>query len=127
MKQTKREQKYSLSLKEKIGRDYLSGQYSYGKLAEIYGLESRSVVREMVKWYKKKNNFAGNAINMDLSKEPEESVAISYEVGDLQTRIKELEKSLSESELRRASVEVLLDISISETGYDPRKKGGTKQ
>lgn len=128
MKRTKENLRYPVSLKEKIGRAYLTGKYSYGKLAELYGLADKQVVVSMVKWYKKSINFEEIVSIMEESKASpegelfEEQGEPSVEVKDLLSRIKELESALYEEHLRRSSIEVLLDISVEETGYHPRKK-----
>ena len=133
MKTTKENLNYPRVLKEKIGRDYLTGKFSYGKLAELYGLTDGKVVAHMVKWYKKSINFAESISIMEESKDPSQEELSpleqlqSGEEQDLLGRIRDLERALLQEQLRRTSVELLLEISVEETGYDPRKKRGTKQ
>ena len=53
-KRVKSRNRYSNSLKRKIAKSYISGEASYGVLAEENGLRGKSVVKEFVKWYRRK-------------------------------------------------------------------------
>lgn len=133
MKQIKQKQKYATELKIEIAKAYLSGGFSYAKLASDYGLPHRWLVQGFVKWYQKKGNFVEKSkdIQSDMaSKTLEVSLLGADSQGKstlLLERIRDLEQQVRGAELERSRVEILLDISIEVTGYDPRKKSGTKQ
>ncbi len=44
---------YDPALKREIARRYLDNDFSYGVAAEAYGLPSKDVVKEFVRWYKR--------------------------------------------------------------------------
>lgn len=137
MKENNYYEKYPKSLKEAIARTYLSGKGSYQEVAESYGLSNRRVVIDIVKRYKKKGSFVEKADNMLshlVSNLEAASAEIPVPIADISlapsallAEIASLQKQLIEAELRRSSAEILLTISIEATGYDPRKKPGTKR
>lgn len=120
MKKTKsRHHRYPATLKRQIAREYLSGKFSYAVAAEEYGLKDKSVVKEFVRWYKKRGNIEG----METSK----SSKIESETGPNLDQVKELESKLAAAQLRISSLETLIDLAESELSIDIRKKSGTKQ
>ena len=50
----KKNNRYPIGLKRKIAKSYLSGEASYAVLAEENGLRDKTVVKEFVKWYRRK-------------------------------------------------------------------------
>ena len=46
--------RYPNSLKRKVAKSYLKGEASYDVLAEENGLRDKTVVKEFVKWYRRK-------------------------------------------------------------------------
>ena len=56
-KRVKRRTKYAEEFKRKIAKEYLAGKASYAILAEDYNLANKDVVREFVKWYKRRENL----------------------------------------------------------------------
>lgn len=112
--------KYPENLKRKVAQDYLTGKFSYSMGAEIYGLPNKDVVKEFVKWYRKKGDMSILTPNPMNAKE-------SQTVKTLQYRIAELEKRLSLSQLKIESLETMVDIADKEFGLEIRKKFGTEQ
>jgi len=127
-KRVKSRNRYSNSLKRKIAKSYLSGEASYGVLAEEHGLRDKSVVKEFVKWYRRKlseePNFEAQhkeALLMNQSKEADLSAS------ELQARVKELEQQLKRSELKTELLETMIDIAEEQFNVEIRKKSGTNQ
>ncbi|MEZ4886158.1 MAG: transposase [Chitinophagales bacterium] len=112
--------KYSENLKRKVAQDYLSGKFSYSMGAELYGLPNKDVVKEFVKWYRKKGDMSIlTPKSMDIKE--------SQTVKSLQSRIEELEKKLSLSQLKIESLETMVDIAEQEFGLEIKKKFETEQ
>lgn len=106
---------YESSLKIAVAREYLTSNLGYGKLAQKYGLNGPSVVREFVKWYKKRYPQGHE------QQQPEqtlESKGISDKQGD---------KALQQANLKIEALETLIEIAQKELGVDIVKKFGTKQ
>lgn len=127
-KREKSRNRYSNSLKRKIAKSYISGEASYGVLAEEHGLRDKSVVKEFVKWYRRKLSEEPNfedqhkeAVLMNQSKEEDLSAS------ELQARVKELEQQLKRSELKTELLETMLDIAEEQFNVEIRKKSGTNQ
>lgn len=56
-KRVKRGSKYPEDFKRKIAKEYLAGKASYAILAEDYNLLNKGVVREFVRWYKRREKL----------------------------------------------------------------------
>ena len=117
-KRTRQYNRYSVQLKRKIAKDYLSGSASYGILAEEHGLKNKDVVKEFVKWYKRQNP---ELEKMDLEKEK------SDQDPDQAARIKKLEAALRLSELKVEMLETMIDQAEQILSIEIRKKSGTNQ
>ena len=122
-KRVKNYHRYSVSLKRKVAKSYLSGEASYAILAEENGLRDKGVVKEFVKWYRQKTelepNFGEGFENSEMSKNLSEK--------GLKSRVNELEKRLKRSELKVELLETMIDIAESQFNLDIRKKSGAKQ
>ena len=105
---------YESSLKIAVAREYLTSNLGYGKLAQKHGLNGAHVVREFVKWYKKRYPD-GHEV------QPQQAL----ESKDL--RDKQGDKALQEANLKIEALETLLEIAQKELGIDIVKKFGTKQ
>jgi len=119
-KRVKSNNRYSLGLKRKIAKEYLSGKASYGILAEEHGLRDKSVVKEFVKWYRRQ---------LEAEKQENEEELEENEITNEgeSARIKELEKRLRELELKAEMLETIIDIAEENFGIAIRKKPGAKQ
>ncbi len=122
-KRVKNYNRYPNSLKRKIAKSYLSGEASYGILAEENGLRDKTVVKEFVKWYRRQLELEPN---FDLKFEESENSNILSEK-ELQNKVKELEKKLKRAELKTEMLETIIDIAEDEFNLDIRKKSGAKQ
>ncbi len=124
-KREKRRSKYSEGLKRKIAKEYLEGKASYGILAQENNLANKDVVKEFVKWYKRRlNQEPSNKVNVKDSGKSQDSKS-----GDLQLN-QEVEKLRKELELERLRVEMLetmIDEAERVLSIDIRKKSGTNQ
>jgi len=112
-------QRYPKTLKRKIGREYLSGKFSYAVAAEEYGLANKGVVKEFVRWYKKSLYLE----SMETSDSSKDSTSSNVNPD----RIKSLEAELAAAKLKIAGLETLIDLAEQELDVDIRKKSGTKQ
>jgi transposase-like protein len=59
IKKVKSHNRYPNELKRKIAKEYLSGAASHAVLAEEHGLRDKGVVKELVKWYRRKYELGG--------------------------------------------------------------------
>ena len=122
LKQVKRGNRYADDFKRKLAQEYLSGRFSYAVAAEEYGLKDKSVVREFVKWYRKKSELS--LINDTM---PMKKVKASSEDLNLEERIKQLEADLRMSKLKVEALETMIDIAEDQLKIDIRKKSGTQR
>jgi len=120
-KREKSQKRYPEGLKRKIAKSYLNGEASYAILAEENGLRDKTVVKEFVKWYRRK-----------LAEEPDFEIRLDNKNTDLSiskkemaARIKELEQQLKHSELKTEMLETIIDLASEELKIDIRKKSDT--
>ncbi len=113
--------KYPDELKRKIGKSYLAGEASYSILAEENGLKNKGVVKEIVKWYRRKlatePSFTSQVVPENLESSSE----------DQATEIAELKKQLQLSKLKNEMLETMIDVAEKELKLNIRKKSGTNQ
>jgi transposase-like protein len=122
-KREKIQGRYSVGLKRKIAKAYLSGKASYAILAEEHGLRDKTVVKEFVKWYRHKLAMEPNfEIQFDTKLED-----LSKTKEELAARIKELEAQLKHAELKTEMLETIIDLASEELNIDIVKKSDTKQ
>lgn len=104
-------------------KEYLSGKASAGYLAEEHGLKNKGVVKEFVKWYRRKDElYSQNEDSIPLKQTP--PVAVEH---SLQEHLKQLKRQLEFSELKVEALETMIDIAEAELQIDIRKKSGAKQ
>ncbi len=113
--------KYPDELKRKIGKSYLAGEASYSILAEENGLKNKDVVKEIVKWYRRKLATEPIFTSQVVPEKPEPSSA------DQATEIAELKKQLQLSQLKNEMLETMIDVAENELKLNIRKKSGTNQ
>lgn len=117
--------KYPEELKRKIGKSYLSGEASYGVLAKENGLKNKDVVKEFVKWYRRK---LATESNFDLEVPLNKNSFCDRTEGDTQlSELAKLKKQLKESQLKNEMLETMIDVAEKELNIDIRKKSGTNQ
>jgi transposase-like protein len=123
-KRTKLRNRYPEELKRKLAKEYLAGQASYAVLAEEHGLAKRGVVREFVKWYRKKCELSDeNGCTMPEKKQSKPTVGEQTP----QQQIRELQRRLAHSELKVEALETMIDLAEEQLKVDIRKKSGAKQ
>jgi len=122
-KRVKNYNRYSNSLKRKIAKAYITGQASYAILAEENGLRDKTVVKEFVKWYRRKLELEPD---FDIQPEMPENPNILSEK-ELQVRVRELEKELHLAKLKAEMLETIIDLAEEQFNLDIRKKSGAKQ
>ena len=107
--------RYPRDLKIAIAREYLKGECGYGQLGKQFGY-SGTTVRGFVKWYK--------AHHPDPNIEPEikKELQPTY---SLPNADKHLSRELELAHLKIAALEMLIENTNKELGYDIGKKGGT--
>ena len=113
---------YEESLKIAMARDYLTGSLSYTQVAEKYNIAGTGdTVRWFVKWYKKRygqdlaqTNSSVASVEERTTQEPEKNTP-------------DLDKQLSEANLRIAALEMMIVVAEEDFGIEIRKKPGTKQ
>ena len=107
---------YDESLKIAAARDYLTGNLSYPQVAEKYNVAGGGgSVRWFVKWYQERYELEMNQSNSPPAASTKEK------------DIKELERQLSDANLKIAALEIMIQIAEQDLGIEIRKKAGTKQ
>lgn len=127
-KRVKTYQKYPDSLKRKIAKSYLAGEASYAVLAEEHGLRNKEVVKEFVRWYRRKLAAEPNLESQQME-EQRANLDEPLQQGEqeLQGRIKVLEQALRLSELKTELLETMIDEAEELFNLEIRKKSGTDQ
>lgn len=114
---------YDESLKIAVARDYLTGNLSHAQLAEKYNIAGgRDAVRWFVKWYQA-NYQLELGITSNSPPVPHSKISDNKQ----SKSIKELEKQLSEANLKIAALEIMIQVAEEDLGIEIRKKPGTKQ
>jgi len=124
VKREKSQNRYPEDLKRKIAKSYLSGEASYAVLAEENGLKNKDVVKEFVKWYRKK---LAQACENPSIMPTDKKLPSNEEASVLAAKIKQLEKQLALSNLKVEALETMIDLAEDELKIAIRKKSGTKQ
>lgn len=125
IKKVKSRNRYPNELKRKIALEYLSGRFSYAVAAEEYGLKSKDVVKEFVKWYLR--NYELSHSNMAEPMAKSKTSSHTPKEQELQKRIKELEAQLAYSNLKVEALETMIDIAEEQLHIDIRKKSGSQR
>lgn len=124
LKQVKRSNRYAEEFKRKVAKACVEGRYSYAMAAETYGLRDKGVVREFVKWYRRKYDLSLTNEAVSMAKSKKEKTP-----GDsaLEARIKELEQALDLEKLKTEALETMIDIAEEQLQIDIRKKSGSQR
>lgn len=123
-KRVKSQKRYSEDLKRKIAKEYLSGAASYRVLAEENGLRNKDVVKEFVKWYRRKL-ATEPSFETSMSKVKKDKPYPSHDDRDLE--IAKLREQLKLAALKTEMLETMIDVAEKELKIDIRKKSGTNQ
>ena len=104
------------SFKIMVAREYLSGQLSYSQLARKYSLSGEHTPRYFVRWYRQWQQKRELPVQEDL-------LLTDRPDGEKQ----QLEKQLSEANLKITALELLIRRAEEDLGIDIGKKSGTKR
>ncbi len=123
-KRVKSQRRYPEELKRKIAKEYLSGAASYAVLAEDNGLRNKGVVKEFVKWYRRKlaNEPSFESSMSKVTKDKPTPTAI-----DKDQEIARLKEQLKLAHLKSEMLETIIDVAEEELEIQIRKKSGTNQ
>lgn len=124
IKKVKVRGRYPEELKRKIAKEYLAGRASAGYLAEEHGLKNKSVVKEFVKWYRRKDELC---VQNEDSMADKKASADNAGEPSAREQLKQLKRQLELSQLKVEALETMIDIAEKELQIDIRKKSGAKQ
>ncbi len=124
IKKVKPRGRYPEELKRKIAKEYLAGKASAGYLAEEHGLKNKGVVKEFVKWYRRKDELYVQ--NQDTMSDKKASTDASSQLST-QEQLKQLKRQLELSQLKVEALETMIDLAEKEFQIEIRKKSGAKQ
>jgi transposase len=113
---------YEESLKIAVARDYITGNLSHQQVAEKYNIVGgRQTVRGFVRWYQKHFHLQLSQAN---SSPP---VKLDSNQQEQSKTVRDLEKELSDANLKITALEIMIEIAERDLGIEIRKKRGTKQ
>jgi len=121
-KRVKRGNVYPDEFKRKLAQEYLSGRFSFAVAAEEYGLKNKTVVRDIVKWYRKKYELGMTNESLPMKKAKPTPQDLKLEEEN-----KRLKAELQMSKLKVEALETMIDIAEEQLKIDIRKKSGTQQ
>ena len=107
--------------KDKIVRDYLTGENSYEELGEYYHVEP-GTIRSWVCRYRK----SGKSVSLQAENEPSQGMATKKKDAGKTAEVKQLEARIRELELQNLALNTLIDVA-ERSGMEIRKKSGAKQ
>ena len=110
---------YADSLRRAAARLYLESDLSYLQVSEYYNLPNKYLVKEWVKWYRKRKDQ--EHISPPAMTPEEQAQLKAY-----QKRVQELEARLQKANLKIEGLERLIEIAEQELKVDIVKKPGTK-
>lgn len=115
---------YPDELKLKVVQEYLETNLSQESLKKKYGIRGKNCINYwMQKFSLKKPTQQQLNIQLAMSKEVEKT---KYEL-ELETKVRELEKSLDYERLKTLALNTMIDIAERDLKISIRKKHGTKQ
>lgn len=122
LKRVKQGNRYADDFKRKVAKAYVDGHFSYAVAAETYGLKDKSVVREFVKWYRRKYDLSQPNEHEGMSKK-EKTPTVSA----LEAQLKQLQAQLDLEKLKTEALETMIDIAEAQLQIDIRKKSGSQR
>ena len=112
---------YSEAFKKQVSQAYHQGEDDQYVVAARFGVSQSSVNIWSKKYSSDPPLESEEELTSDMKKKAEKGN------GQLQQRIKELEKALEEERLKRIGYQTMIDIAEKELKIDIRKKSDTKQ
>ena len=107
---------YSEVFKRKVVRDIEEGKYGVYQAMSIYSIGGKMTVYKWLSQYGTKNQEGGNMVSPDESKKTE----------DLKSRIRYLEKIVSDLTIEKNILETTIKIASETYGVDLKKNIGKK-
>ncbi len=107
---------YSEVFKRKVVRDIEEGKYGVSQAMSIYGIGGSMTVYKWLSRYGTMNQAGGNMVSADESKKTE----------DLKSRIRYLEKIVSDLTIEKKILETTIKIAGDSYGVDLKKSIGKK-
>lgn len=101
--------------KETIIVEYLTGDSSYRKIGNKYGIDFRLVHSWVMKYQGKKRKNSPNPKEQIVNEAP------------LSNEVKQLQQELRKAQLHNKLLNAMIDIAEEQLHIDIRKKSGTKQ
>ena len=101
--------------KEAIIAEYLTGETSYRKLGDRYGIDFRMIHSWVMKYQGKNKRPNTKPQTEQVNETP------------LPTDVKQLQKELRKAQLHNKLLNAIIDIAEDQLKIDIRKKSGTKQ
>lgn len=117
---------FSESLKRSILEQVLNGSITKEEARRRYGIKSRSGVLYWLRNSEKYGTCSLNLRNQTMPLKPEKPILPELSAEKLQLRIKELERQLSDEQLRSQAYSLMIDIAERELKVPIRKKSSTK-
>lgn len=117
---------FSESLKRSILDQVLSGSITKEEARRRYGIKSKSGVLYWLRNYEKYGTCSLNLRNQPMPLNPKEPTPPEPSAQELKLRIKELERQLSDEQLRSDAYSLMIDIAERELKVPIRKKSSTK-
>lgn len=102
--------------KEAIIAEYLTGEISYRKIGEKYGIDFRLIHSWVTK-------FQGKP----MRKKPKKELLPQAKEEQLPKEVKQLQAALRKAELHNKLLNAIIDIAEEQLKIDIRKKSGTKR
>jgi transposase len=112
---------YSEAFKKQVAEAYFEGVDDQYVVAARFGISQSSVNIWSKKYRSDTPIKSEEELTSDMKRKAEKGN------GELQQRIKELEKALEEERLKRIGYQTMIDIAEKELKIDIRKKSDTKQ
>jgi transposase-like protein len=116
--------------KKAIVMEYLESDKSLSKIGLKYSIFGHCTISKWIAKFAAESPEISNALSIKKMKEKKETKQSAQKDGSAKMeseRIKQLEAEIHGLKLQLEAKDILLDIVKNETGYDIRKKAGTKQ
>lgn len=113
IKDLKRHSKFTMSFKQQVVEEVLSGKYTKEQVREIYGIKGKSVVLNWIRELQKKDNLDNeNSINFDVMKKTLKEQRLLEELSKTKEllRIAELKAEMWQCAIKIAEKRFNIDI-----------------
>lgn len=118
LREVRKSRRYSDEFKKELVADFEQGRHSVLELAKLHGIHFQSIYN----WIYKFSTF--NKKGYRVVEKKESSIK---KVGELETRIKELEATVGRKQIEIDYLEKMIEIAEDEFGIDLKKNSSTSQ